>query len=300
MVDPSLLRQAADRGVTICFADLDGADGLWVPEERTVLVNRGLSEAAVAEVIRHELAHVAIDDQHAELDAGREVLVGRPPARRTGPLAVVLAAAGLVAVVGGVAFGLSRAGAPDGEQLVRPAPSGQLTASEDGGEVPQPGTTVVVTRDAEGRVVTRTVVLTVSPPPPTATAGSLTPTATATPARTPQRSAGPAPVVPAPTRSAPPSASPSSAGPAPTPTPAPTTAAPTSVVPTPTPTGGGEPAGGGPVGGGPVGGGPLGGPVAGGAGTDGSASGTALGTPPASPATATATGPAGPTPSASG
>ena len=44
VVDQSLLRQAADRGVTICFADLDGADGLWVPEERTVLVNRGLSE----------------------------------------------------------------------------------------------------------------------------------------------------------------------------------------------------------------------------------------------------------------
>ena len=44
MVDQSLLRQAADRGVTICFADLDGADGLWVPEERTVLVNRGLAK----------------------------------------------------------------------------------------------------------------------------------------------------------------------------------------------------------------------------------------------------------------
>jgi len=40
VVDQSLLRQAADRGVTICFADLDGADGLWVPEERTVLVSR--------------------------------------------------------------------------------------------------------------------------------------------------------------------------------------------------------------------------------------------------------------------
>ena len=71
MVDQSLLRQAADRGVTICFADLDGADGLWVPEERTVLVNRGLSEAQVSEVIEHELAHVLIDDQHADLDAGK-------------------------------------------------------------------------------------------------------------------------------------------------------------------------------------------------------------------------------------
>jgi len=82
VVDQSLLRQAADRGVTICFADLDGADGLWVPEERTVLVNRGLSEAQVAEVIEHELAHVLIDDQHADLDAGKEVLVGQPPQGR--------------------------------------------------------------------------------------------------------------------------------------------------------------------------------------------------------------------------
>jgi len=80
VVDQSLLRQAADRGVTICFADLDGADGLWVPEERTVLVNRGLPDEKVAEVIEHELAHVMIDDQHADLDAGKEVLVGRPPA----------------------------------------------------------------------------------------------------------------------------------------------------------------------------------------------------------------------------
>ena len=84
MVDQSLLRQAADRGVTICFADLDGADGLWVPEERTVLVNRGLSDAKVAEVIEHELAHVMIDDQHADLDAGKEVLVGQPPSEAAG------------------------------------------------------------------------------------------------------------------------------------------------------------------------------------------------------------------------
>ena len=76
------MRRAADRGVTICFADLDGAEGLWVPEERTVLVNRGLSEAKAAEVIEHELAHVMIDDQHADLDAGKDVLVGH---RRHGP-----------------------------------------------------------------------------------------------------------------------------------------------------------------------------------------------------------------------
>src|SRR6185503_14393953 len=82
VVDQSLLRRAADRGVTICFADLDGADGLWVPEERTVLVNRALPEAKVAEVIEHELAHVMIDDQHADLDAGKEVLVGQPSGRR--------------------------------------------------------------------------------------------------------------------------------------------------------------------------------------------------------------------------
>jgi len=103
VVDPSLLRLAADRGVTICFADLDGADGLWVPEERTVLVDRRLSERQVAEVIEHELGHVAIDDQHADLDAA----VGRPPPPSSRRWAAALTAAACLAVVGGVTAGLT-------------------------------------------------------------------------------------------------------------------------------------------------------------------------------------------------
>ncbi|HEY7102565.1 MAG TPA: DUF6782 family putative metallopeptidase, partial [Mycobacteriales bacterium] len=122
MVDQSLLRQAADRGVTICFADLDGADGLWVPEERTVLVNRGLPEAKVAEVIEHELAHVMIDDQHADLDAGKEVVVGQPPGRRREAVALA-AALGLVAVVGGVMYGIHTARGPTKLDRVAPNPN---------------------------------------------------------------------------------------------------------------------------------------------------------------------------------
>ncbi len=136
MVDQSLLRRAADRGVTICFADLDGADGLWVPEERTVLVNRGLPEAKVAEVIEHELAHVMIDDQHADLDAGKEVLVGQPSGRRRETVALA-AALGLVAVVGGVMYGIHTARAPDKVDRVAPNPNAPgLTAHETGPSPP--------------------------------------------------------------------------------------------------------------------------------------------------------------------
>lgn len=230
MVDPSLLRQAADRGVTICFADLDGADGLWVPEERTVLVNRGLSDAAVAEVIEHELAHVAIDDQHADLDAGREVIVGRPPSRRTGPVSMVLAAAALVAVVGGVAYGLSQADDGPGEQLVGPAPD-MLTASEGGGEAPRPTTTVVVSRDAEGRIVTQTITVT-APAAPARSAGSRAPGPSATPAA-PRSSAAPT-VRPEPTGSPSAVLTPPVKEPSPTPAATTTTPAPTSASPTPT------------------------------------------------------------------
>ena len=132
MVDPSLLRQAADSGVTICFADLDGADGLWVPEERTVLVNRGLPEDRVAEVIRHELGHVAIDDQHADLDAGHEVPTGRPPSR-TRSRAAALGAAALVAAVGGLTVGLTREPGAGDQRVVEPQPAEAATSSPAAG-----------------------------------------------------------------------------------------------------------------------------------------------------------------------
>jgi hypothetical protein len=178
VVDQSLLRQASDRGVTICFADLDGADGLWVPEERTVLVSRRLSEPEVAEVIEHELAHVMIDDQHDALDAGREVLAGRPPLRSR-RWAAALTAAGMVAVVGGLTVGIARVtgGPVKQEQVVAPTAPGTLTAQESG--PPAPGTTVVQSRGPDGRIFYRTVVVTATPPLPTSSAspaGSLAPT----------------------------------------------------------------------------------------------------------------------------
>lgn len=241
MVDPSLLRQAADRGVTICFADLDGADGLWVPEERTVLVNRGLSDAAIAEVIEHELAHVMIDDQHADLDAGREVMVGRPPARR-GLWPVVLTAASLVAVVAGITVGLAKASGNDKqEQVVGPAPPG-LTADESGG--PLPTISMSPSRLPDGRVVVVTVTLpapTVSLPTATPTAGTVLPSPSAKPSA-PRGSAGPATVGPSATFSPAP-AQVSSSPPTPEPTPEPTETAP--VTTTPAATGVGDPGEGG-------------------------------------------------------
>ncbi len=155
VVDPSLLRQASDRGVTIAFADLDGAEGLWVPEERTVLVSRKLTESEVARVIEHELTHVMIDDQHADLDAGKDVLVGHPPVRSRRWAAAALTAAGLLAVVGGVTFGIAKAtGGPPKEQLAPTRPG--LTASESG-QAPGPGLIVVPSRGPDGQIVYVTV-----------------------------------------------------------------------------------------------------------------------------------------------
>ena len=232
MVDQSLLRQAADRGVTICFADLDGADGLWVPEERTVLVNRGLSEAQVAEVIEHELAHVLIDDQHADLDAGKEVLVGQPPAQGRRREAVALAAAlGLVAVVGGVMYGIHTARGPVKQDRVAPNPSGPgLTVQESGSPSLSPS------RGPDGRIVYVTVYPT--PPSPSLVPGSpidlpsLSPTATKpvpppTAARTTAGAPPPHQQTTSPTPPAPAQTSEQSP-PQPTPTPGPS-----SVVPSP-------------------------------------------------------------------
>lgn len=237
MVDPSLLRLAADRGVTICFADLDGADGLWVPEERTVLVNRRLSDREVAEVIEHELAHVAIDDQHADLDAG----VGRPPGTRHRGWAAALTAAACLAVVGGVTVGLAKAPGTgiDQEPVVAPSAPG-LTASAGGGPVVvRTDTRISVGPDG------RTVVVTVTVPAPSLPLSS-TPGGTA--ASTPPASKA------SPTRVLPPGPSPTVVEPSPTPEPTPSATAEPSPTESPTPTatpagepgddtGGGSPAG---------------------------------------------------------
>jgi hypothetical protein len=219
VVDPSLLRQASDRGVTICFADLDGADGLWVPEERTVLVNRGLSEAKVAEVIEHELTHVMIDDQHADLDAGRDVLIGRPPLRSR-RWVVGLAAAGIVAVVGGVTLGMKANGGPADEQVAPPQPG--LTASESGQAPPSPVLSPSVGPD--GRIVYVTVTA------PARSAPAVSPSGT--PAGTPASTRSPMATSPAPKATVP---APPPATVSPTPPPASIPANPP-VTPTPDPT----------------------------------------------------------------
>jgi hypothetical protein len=221
VVDPSLTRQAADRGVTICIADLDGADGLWVPEERTVLVSRRLSEQEIAAVIEHELEHVAIDDGHADLDAATR----RPPARSTYWPAALTAAACL-ALVGGITAGLMGQSPGDvrPEPVVAPSRPG-LTGSAP---TPPPGVTTIVvpTTGADGLPTTRTITV-------TSTGG--TPPAARTPAA-PTRPAATAPATSPPpaTTSAPqppPSTTPTSTS---TPTTAPTTTG--SLSPSATPT----------------------------------------------------------------
>ena len=238
MVDPSLLRQAADRGVTICFADLDGADGLWVPEERTVLVNRGLPEDRVAQVIRHELGHVAIDDQHADLDAGHEVPAGGPPSR-TRSRAAALGAAALVAAVGGLTVGLTRGAGSEDQRVVEPQPAGAATSSPATG---WPTVTTSPSRGPDGRLVY--VTITVTPPPSPSQAGppvgSPTPSAT-TRATWPSRTAAAPPTG----GSASASSLPPVATTPPSPTPPPTQVPSTTSVPEPTTppavTGAGEP-----------------------------------------------------------
>jgi hypothetical protein len=75
--DISLEALAADRDITICFTDLDGAEGLWLPEERTIMLARGLSRRRAAEVLQHELGHVDIEDGHTALDAAVHRHAGR-------------------------------------------------------------------------------------------------------------------------------------------------------------------------------------------------------------------------------
>ena len=213
MVDPSLTRQAADRGVTICIADLDGADGLWVPEERTVLVSRRLSEQEIAAVIEHELEHVAIDDGHADLDAAT---TRRPPARSTYWPAALTAAACL-AVVGGITAGLMGQSPGDVRQepVVAPSRPG-LTGSAPAPSPVVP--TVVPTTGPDGLPTTRTTTVTSTGAAPPPVAGTPTsPAATQTAATAPATNQPPA-AVPPPQ---------STASSFPTSTPAPTTEPPT-------------------------------------------------------------------------
>jgi hypothetical protein len=219
VVDPSLLRLAADRGVTICFADLDGADGLWVPEERTVLVNRRLSEREVAAVIEHELGHVAIDDQHADLDAA----VGRPPPPPSRRWAAVLTAAACLAVIGGVTAGLAGHDATldDGPVVAPSVPP--LTAQPP---APEPAVSTVVI-GPDGRMLVQSGTPSAAPRATTSaatSAGRVAPP-TARPSPTGSASPQPSPTTPAPTTTEPPDTGTPTVTPT-TPSPEPTTASP--------------------------------------------------------------------------
>ena len=232
MVDPALLRQAADRGVTICFADLDGADGLWVPEERTVLVSRRLSEREVAEVIAHELAHVAIDDQHADLDAGRDVRIGHPVrSGRSRVVAVAVTASALFAVVGGVSFGLANASGDPvrPEPVVAPSPGGSVATAPQAPAAGDPMVRTTPSWGADGRIVVITITLTATPSVPAGSSPVARRSSTApVPRSTSATTTAPPPARPSGTRKASATATAAPATPS-TLSPTPSTAAPSTV-----------------------------------------------------------------------
>jgi hypothetical protein len=217
VVDRSLETLAADRGVTICFADLDEVDGLWLPDERTILVNSRLDDRRVSEVLDHELTHVDIDDGHAALDASVR--------RRAGRTRFAVAAAAAASVLILTAVRLLFSGQPDGD-LRRDPVAGRTTAPPQTDQPRSPAgppavpATTVVTQVLDGEVLTQTV--TVQPRRAT-TATRPTPVG--------QTSGGPAPVVPSPT--ARPVTTPATTAPPPPPV----TTSPAPTVPdTPTPT----------------------------------------------------------------
>jgi hypothetical protein len=186
-LESSLESLAADRGITICFADLDGADGLWLPEERTILLARGLSDKQAADVLEHELSHVDIEDGHAALDAAMHRHVGK--AR----WAVAGTAAASLALMLGIRVHLDSRPTADSHPItpVAVAPSHTSGGAKLTSTVAPPTRVIMI----DGRVRTQTV--TVTPPAPSSTAAG-TPASTRavvdhTPTSTP-KSGGVAPV----------------------------------------------------------------------------------------------------------
>lgn len=160
-LDSSLESLAADRGITICFADLEGADGLWLPEERTILLARGLTSKQAADVLEHELSHVDIEDGHAALDAAMHRPVGR--AR----WAVAGTAAASLALILGIQHLKGGSGAD-----AHPAPPVAVAPSPTAGS-PTPtaaGSPSIRVITVDGEIRTQTV--TVTPPPPATPTGT--------------------------------------------------------------------------------------------------------------------------------
>jgi hypothetical protein len=160
-LDSSLESLAADRGITICFADLEGADGLWLPEERTILLARGLTSKQAADVLEHELSHVDIEDGHAALDAAMHRPVGRARWAVAGTVAASMA------LIVGIQQFESKPGADS-----HPAPPVAVAPSHTAGNPPptsagSPSTRVIM---VNGEIRTQTV--TVTPPPPASPTGT--------------------------------------------------------------------------------------------------------------------------------
>jgi hypothetical protein len=165
-LESTLESVAADRGITICFADLDGADGLWLPEERTILLARGLSSRQAADVLEHELSHVDIEDGHAALDATMHRQLGR--ARWT----VAGTAAASLATLIGISIQLPSRPAADSHPVPPVAVAPSPTAA---GPRPVP-TTTPPTRVVliDGQVRTQTVTVTPATPASRATTPAAT------------------------------------------------------------------------------------------------------------------------------
>lgn len=214
-LESSLESLAADRGITICFADLDGADGLWLPEERTILLSRGLSRRQAADVLEHELSHVDIEDGHAALDAAMHRRLGRTHLAVAGT-----AVACLVVLIG---IGLRGPSRPAGNSHTVPpvavAPSPTAAGAQPTPTAAPPTQVITV----GGQIRTQTVTVTPSTPASRPTTPGLTQPAgsvTATPTRT-----GPPPAT----------ATATAAGGGTTPPPPPTTTNPPVDTGTPTP-----------------------------------------------------------------
>jgi hypothetical protein len=159
--EPSLESLAADRGVTICFADLDGADGLWLPEERTILLAHGLSRRRAAEVLEHELSHVDIEDGHTALDADMHRRLGRT--RWT----VAATAAASLALLAGLQLKSDPRPAADSRQVapVAVAPSPSVAAPPPALTTAPPTKIILVGGEVRTQTVTVTPTGTPSPSP---------------------------------------------------------------------------------------------------------------------------------------